>query len=44
MPARGAGADRQLARDRLAVAPVLTRVRGTGGQQLTLMTCGGQAE
>lgn len=38
LPARGAGADRQLARDRLAVAPVLTGVWGTGGQQFTLMT------
>lgn len=44
MPARGAGADSQVARTRLAVAPVLTGVRGTGGQQLTLMACGGQAE
>lgn len=37
MPTRGAGADSQLARSRLTVAPMLTGIRGAGGQQLTLM-------
>lgn len=36
LPALGAGADRQLARGRLAAAPMLTGVRGAGGEELTL--------
>lgn len=44
LPTRGAGADGQLAGSRLAVAPMFTWVRRAGGQQLTLMACGGQTE